>query len=563
MLVALSIRDIVLIDELDLELTAGLNVLTGETGAGKSILLDALGLATGRRADKSLVRHGQERGTASAAFEVRADHPALDILKAHGIHSEETGGRYDIILRRVQSLDGRTRAFVNDEPVGVNLLRSLGAALVEVHGQHDERGLLNAASHRALLDAFGRLGGLADKVALCYREFSEAQEHLEAARSGIAEARAQVDYLTHVLAELRDLNPQEDEEEALAARRTLMMHSEQIASELSRTLEDLTGSKGVLSTLPKSQRRLEKLREKAGDSLDPALAAIDRLLAEGDEARDELTRALREIEFNPAELEQSEERLFALRAAARKHNVRPGELNALMASFEERLRQAQAGEEELDKLEARVSETRAAYLSEAQTLSRSREKAALALDKAVAKELAPLKLEKATFKTHVTALPEDRAGEHGLDKVEFLISTNPGVPLGPMVAVASGGELARFILALKVCLAAQGSASTLIFDEVDQGVGGAVADAVGERLSRLAKEAQVLVVTHSPQVAARGDMHWRIQKSSAVKKGGATFTKVTGLSEAERREEIARMLSGAEITEEARAAADKLIGSRP
>ncbi|TNE35601.1 MAG: DNA repair protein RecN [Alphaproteobacteria bacterium] len=562
MLVALSIRDIVLIDELDLELTAGLNVLTGETGAGKSILLDALGLATGRRADKSLVRHGQERGTATAAFEVDGSHPALEILKTHGIHAEASGGRFDVILRRVQSLDGRTRAFVNDEPVGVNLLKSLGAALVEVHGQHDERGLLNASSHRALLDAFGRLGGQADKVALCYREFSQAQESLEKARAGIAEARAQVDYLTHVLEELRTLDPQEDEEEALAARRTLMMHSEQIASELSRTLEDLTGSKGVLSTLPKSQRRLEKLREKAGDSLDAALAAIDRLLAEGDEARDELTRALREIEFNPAELEQSEERLFALRAAARKHNVRPGDLAALMVSFEARLRQAQAGEEELDKLEARVGETRAAFLKEAEALSKAREKAALALDKSVAKELAPLKLEKATFKTHVTRLADDRVGEHGLDNVAFLISTNPGVPLGPMVAVASGGELARFILALKVSLAAQGSASTLIFDEVDQGVGGAVADAVGERLSRLAEGEQVLVVTHSPQVAARGDMHWRIQKSSAVKKGGATFTRVTGLTEDERREEIARMLSGAEITQEARAAAEKLIGSR-
>lgn len=463
MLVALSIRDIVLIDVLDVELKPGLNVLTGETGAGKSILLDALGLATGRRADKSLVRHGQSRGTASATFEVPKDHPSLSILTAHGLSVEESRSKTrEIILRRVQTRDGRTRAFVNDEPVGVNLLKSLGECLIEVHGQHDERGLLNAAAHRDLLDTFGKLDRLVSKVGVLFREYAEAQEALEQMRAGIAEARAQVDYLTHVLDELRDLDPQEDEEDKLAARRTFMMHAEQISTDLSKTLDELTGSKGTLATLPKALRRLEKSRDKAGESLDASIGALDRLLNEADEAKEELTRALRDVEFNPQELEQSEERLFALRAAARKHNVRPNELATLMLSFEERLRQAQEGEAQLDQLEEKVAKSRAAFEKEADSLTKAREAAALKLDKAVQKELSPLKLEKATFKTLVSRLEDARIGESGFDKIEFLISTNPGVPLGPMVAVASGGELARFILALKVSLAAQGSAASLI-----------------------------------------------------------------------------------------------------
>lgn len=565
MLVALSIRDIVLIDELDLELKSGLNVLTGETGAGKSILLDALGLATGGRADKGLVRHGQERGSAAAAFEVPHSHPSLAVLVAHGIDIEpEDGGVCEIILRRIQSVDGRSRAFINDEPVGITLLKTIGESLVEVHGQHDERGLLNASSHRALLDAYGGLSQMSSQVARLFGGLREAQAELERVRGTIVEARAQADYYTHVLEELRLLDPQEDEEDQLAARRTFMMHAEQISGDLSNTIRDLSGSRGLLAGLPKALRRLEKAREKAGESLDVSIASLERVLNEAAEANDQLNSALHEVQYDPQELEQSEERLFALRAAARKHNVRPGELAGLIVTFQARLDEAQAGEARLDELEAQVEKARAEFWSAAEGLSAARVKAALKLDKAVAKELAPLKLDKATFKTLISRIDEARIGEGGLDKVEYLVSTNPGSPLGPMVTIASGGELARFILALKVCLAAEGSAATLIFDEVDQGVGGAVADAVGERLARLAEGGQVLVVTHSPQVAARGACHWYIQKGG--KKGGSpkskaddVATRVTGLDEPGRREEIARMLAGAEVTDEARAAADQLI----
>jgi DNA repair protein RecN (Recombination protein N) len=492
---------------------------------------------------------------------VPSDHPSIHALAVHGLDiASAEGGVCEVILRRVQGSDGRSRAFINDEPVGITLLKAIGDCLVEVHGQHDERGLLNPASHRALLDLYGGLAAPLTKVKTLFSDWREAQAELERVRGSIAEARAQADYYAHVLEELMALDPQEDEEDQLAARRTFMMHAEQISNDLTNALRELTGSRGVLAGLPKALRRLEKSREKAGGSLDPAIAALDRVLNEAAEAGDQLNRALEAVQFDPMELEQSEERLFALRAAARKHNVRPGELTGLITTFQSRLDEAQAGEARLDELETEVEKAREAYWVAAESLSTAREKAAAKIDKAVGKELGPLKLEKATFKTLVSRLDEERIGEGGLDKVEFLVSTNPGSPLGPMVAIASGGELARFILALKVCLAAEGSAASLIFDEVDQGVGGAVADAVGERLARLASGGQVLVVTHSPQVAARGNCHWHIEKGGTAKSGEKDLvTRVTGLDGPGRREEIARMLAGAEVTEEARAAADQLI----
>jgi DNA repair protein RecN (Recombination protein N) len=564
MLAELIIHNIVLIDELRLEMGPGLNVLTGETGAGKSILLDSLGLATGARADKGLIRHGCERGHVSAVFEVPATHPILPILADHDISVEDTGGPVSVILRRVQNDDGRSRAYINDAPVGIGLLRQIGERLLEVHGQHDERGLLDTSNHRKMLDGFGGLANTVSNVSVLYREMEEAQKALNDAVEGIADARAQVDYYTHVLKELEDLSPEKNEEDDLAARRSLMMHAEKIAEEVEKSLRNFSGNQGVDSRLSAALRRLEGVSERAGGKLDGAVEALSRALTEVDEARSALYQAQNEMSFDPHELERVEERLFGLRAGARKHNVRVDDLPALIVQFQKKLDDAALGEERLDALENALKASTDAYRKAAETLSKKRAKAAQGLDKAVAIELPPLKLEKATF--HAEVERTEDMGPSGYDKVRFLISTNPGTPLGSLIAIASGGELARIVLALKVCLAAKGSAGSLIFDEVDQGIGGAVADAVGERLARLSKEAQVLVVTHSPQVAARGNSHWRIAKAfrksngKSNSTGAEVSTQVTSLEADARREEIARMLSGAKITDEARAAADQLIG---
>lgn len=554
MLAALSIRDIVLIDRLELALDKGLCTLTGETGAGKSILLDALGLALGARADAGLVRQGTEQGSVTAVFDIAPTHPARALLAENELEAEG-----DIILRRVQTRDGRSRAFVNDQPVSVGLLRQLGDALVEVHGQHDERGLLDASGHRAMLDAFGGLEGRVAEARRRWAAATAARDVLSAHEAMLAKAKAEQDYLIHVVGELDELQPEPGEETTLAEERTLMMHSEKIAGDLAEAEEALSGDGGLDARLNIALRRLSRVAEQAGGRLDGAIAALDRTLVEAAEARDQIAHAMRALEFDPRRLEQAETRLFALRAAARKHNVMVDDLAALADRLRGQLAEIEGGEATLARLRKAADEAEAAYRAHAKSLSEARAKAAAKLDKEVMKELKPLKLDKATFKTQIDMLPEGQGGPEGIDRVSFLISTNPGAPLGPLIRIASGGELSRFVLALKVALASRGSAPTLIFDEVDSGVGGAVAEAVGLRLAELAKAAQVIVVTHSPQVAARAQHHFRISKDGEAK-AAKIATRVETLDAPARREEIARMLAGATVTDEARAAADRLIG---
>lgn len=557
MLAALSIRDIVLIDRLDLTLDEGLCTLTGETGAGKSILLDALGLAIGGRADGGLVAHGASKGSVTAVFDLQDNHPAYKILAENEIPSEE-----GVILRRVQTKDGKTRAFINDQPVSIGLLRTVGDTLIEVHGQHDERGLLDEAGHRAMLDAYGRLEGLAQKVRDCWTTLTQARAQLENHQQALAKAAAEQEFLAHSVAELEELSPEEGEEEKLAQERGLMMHAEKISEEVNEAEKALAGDKGLEAKINLALRRLERAQEQASGRLDGVIAALDRTLNEAAEARVQLAEAARALEFDPNQLEASETRLFALRAAARKFHVPVDGLAALMDRMRAELDGIEAGETRTQELEIALRAAETAYAGAAGALSDARIKAAMQLDKSVARELKPLKLEKATFHTQVSQLPSERCGPDGIDKVAFLISTNPGAPMGPLIKIASGGELSRFVLALKVSLASAGSASSLIFDEVDAGVGGAVAEAVGKRLAELAQKLQVLVVTHSPQVAARASCHFLISKGSngSRKNGGAVVTRVVTLDDPARREEIARMLAGATVTDEARAAADQLIG---
>lgn len=557
MLAALSIRDIVLIERLELSLDSGLCTLTGETGAGKSILLDALGLAIGARADAGLVRQGAEQGSVSAVFDVSADHPARAILRENGIEDEG-----DLILRRVQTRDGRSRAFVNDQPVSVGLLRQIGDQLVEVHGQHDERGLLDASGHRAILDAFGGFEGKLQQLRKLWNTASAAREALAEHEAMLARAKAEQDYLTHVVAELDELAPQAGEETSLAEERALMMHSEKIASDLVEAEEALSGDSGLDARLNVALRRLARAAEQAGGRLDAAIAALERTLNEAAEARDRIAEAVRALEFDPARLELVETRLFALRAAARKHNVQVDDLAALAEKLRGALQEIEGGEARLVALQKAADDAATAYGAAARALSEARAKAAATLDKEVMKELKPLKLDRASFKTQIEVLPEAQGGPEGIDRVSFLVSTNPGAPFGPLIKIASGGELSRFVLALKVALASRGSAPTLIFDEVDSGVGGAVAEAVGLRLAELAKSVQIVVVTHSPQVAARAQHHFRISKGGEAK-SAKIATRVETLDAKARREEIARMLAGATVTDEARAAADRLIGSHP
>jgi len=556
MLAALSIRDIVLIDQLDLNFDPNLCTLTGETGAGKSILLDALGLAMGGRADGGLVAHGSDKGSVTAVFDLEPGHPAFDLLSENEISVEE-----GIILRRVQTKDGKTRAFINDQPVSVGLLRRVGDTLIEIHGQHDERGLLDDAGHRALLDAYGAFEHLLKTVRTCWTSVVETRVALETHKAALAKAAADQEFLSHAVAELDELSPEEGEEERLAQERTLMMHSEKIAGDIADAERALAGDKGLEARINLALRRLERTKDQAAGRLDGVIAALDRTLNEAADARGQLADAARSIEFNPVELESSETRLFALRAAARKYSVTVDGLHGLREQMRSDLEGITAGEGRTRELAQALGEAETAYAVAAGALSDARSKAALRLDKAVARELKPLKLDKATFRTQVTQIELDRGGPDGIDKVAFLISTNPGAPMGPLAKIASGGELSRFVLALKVSLAAAGSASTLIFDEVDAGVGGAVAEAVGRRLAELSQRLQVLVVTHSPQVAARAGCHFLISKGSNGNrsKSAPLVTRVAVLGQEERREEIARMLAGERVTDAARAAADQLI----
>jgi len=550
MLARLSIRDIILIDRLDIDFGAGLAALTGETGAGKSILLDAFALALGARGEAALVREGAEQGQVTAVFELSKEHPARRLLAENGLANED-----ELIVRRVQIADGRTRAFVNDQPVSVQVLRALGAVLVEIHGQHDERAFIEAGTHRALLDAFGGLEAAATEVRGLCQERRAREAAVAAHRADVERAGREAEWLRHAIEELGRLAPEQGEEAALAEQRAAMMQAEKVAEDLRLTHESVTGPQSPVPPLATAVRRLERRAAQAPALIEPAVKAIDAALAALDEARGHLEQALRAADYDPRELERMEERLFALRAAGRKYNVPVDELGALARRHEADLALIDAGAERLAKLEQEAREVAARYRQAAEALSAARRGAAVTLDKAVNAELKPLKLERAQFSTEIGG---DGEGPDGLDRAEFWVRTNPGTRPGPLMKVASGGELARFLLALKVVLADRGSAPTLIFDEIDTGVGGAIADAIGVRLARLAARVQVIAVTHAPQVAARADRHYLIAKD-ALAKGRRVATRVSELAAERRREEIARMLAGAEITAEARAAAERLI----
>ncbi|WP_294172979.1 DNA repair protein RecN [uncultured Sphingomonas sp.] len=547
MLRQLVIRDVVLIDRLELDFGEGLGVLTGETGAGKSILLDALGLALGARADSGLVRSGQQAAAVTAAFELPGDHPAAALLDEAGIDAEPGE---PLLLRRQLKADGGSRAFVGGSAAPAAVLREVGGTLVEIHGQHDDRGLLNPKGHRALLDAFGRIDTVA--VSRAWGSVARLANELARARAEAEAAERDRDYLTHAAQEIAKLAPEAGEETSLAEQRATMQAGAKAGEALQGLDELLGGSDGALASLRTAARRIER---GAADHplLAEALASLDRAVIETAEAEEKIERAAEAMAFDPQRLELVESRLFDIRALARKHRVEADALAAFGEEMEAKLALIEAGGERIAELERQLAEARRTYDAAATELRQRRQAVAERLDAAVATELAPLKLEAAGFRT---SLSEAEAGPSGIDRVEFTVSTNPGAPFGPLTKIASGGELSRFILALKVALAEAGGASTMIFDEIDRGVGGAVASAIGERLARLAGQSQLLVVTHSPQVAARAQHHYRIEKSHGAE---GTRTTVRKLSADERREEIARMLSGAAVTDEARAQAARLL----
>src|SRR3954469_5647984 len=550
MLSRLSIRDIVLIERLDIDYAAGLSVLTGERGAAKSILLDAFALALGSRGDASLVRQGAEQGQVTAAFDVEPDHRAIALLAENGIGAED-----GLILRRVQLADGRTRAFINDQPVSVQVLKTLGSALVEIHGQHDERALVDVATHRRLLDAYAGLEEDAAAVNRAWTARRTAEEAVTIHRARVEQARREADWLSHAVDELTKLKPETGEETALAEKRAAMMAVDKVAEDLRDAHEAVAGGRSPISSLATALRRLERRRQQAPALIEPAVKALDIAVGALHDADGHLEAALRAANHDPRELDRIEERLFALRAAGRKFNVAVDNLAALSAQYAADLAALNAGAEELRRLEASARAADANYAKAATALSEARKKSAAKLDKAVTAELKPLKLERARFSTNIET---GEGGPDGIDRIEFWVQTNPGTRPGPLMKVASGGELARFLLALKVVLADRGSAPTLVFDEIDTGVGGAVADAIGQRLARLAERVQVVAVTHAPQVAARADRHYVISKDTLAR-GKRVATRVSELAADRRREEIARMLAGAEITDEARKAAERLI----
>ena len=547
MLRQLAIRNVVLIDQLDIEFESGLGVLTGETGAGKSILLDALGLALGARADTALVRQGTDGASVTAEIELPAAHPALAILSDQGVEAEPGE---PLLLRRTLKSDGGGRAFVGASPVSAGTIRDVASVAIEIHGQHDDRGLLNPRGHRALLDAFGRIDS--GKVADAWATVTHIESELGRQRAEAAEAERDRDYLTHAAGEIDLLAPKPGEETSLAEERSAIQAGARAGESLQGIDELLGGSDGALAQLRQVARTIERA---AADHpmLAEALAALDRALIEAHDAEDKIAKAADSLAHDPERLESVETRLFDIRGLARKHRVEPDALAELGERLRTQLAEIDAGGERIEALDAELQKARLDYSALADELSRKRHEAAARLDLAVAAELAPLKLDSARFRT---AIGEAEPGPSGTDRLEFEISTNPGAPFGPLTKIASGGELSRVLLALKVALAEAGSAATMIFDEIDRGVGGAVASAIGERLARLAKDSQVLVVTHSPQVAARATHHYRIEKAHD---GGAARTHVRRLTGDERREEIARMLSGASVTDEARAQASRLL----
>jgi DNA repair protein RecN (Recombination protein N) len=556
MLTALAIRDVVLIERLELSFGPGLTVLTGETGAGKSILLDSLGLALGARADVGLIRAGAAQASVTACFAPPAQHPVAALLSEQGLEADG-----EVVLRRVVGRDGRSRAFVNDQPVGVGLLRRAGGLLVEVQGQHEQMGLADPASHATLLDAFAVPTALRQTVADAWAGWQEATRALATARDDIATAQRDEGWLRHAVEELARLAPQEDEEETLATERQRLQQGEKRAEAIAAALAELTPrdgrSPGPAASLRAAARALHRLAALSASQTD-ALAALERAEESLAEAETMLTRLVAEAEADPRRLEQTEERLFALRAAARKHAVAVAELPALLDQLSQRLATLQTGTAELSALQQAAERARQAYTEAAATLSATRRTVAERLDRAIARELAPLRLSKARFHAEVAPTEERSWAAHGADAVRFLIAANPGQELGPLARIASGGELCRLMLALKVVLAAGTVVPTLVFDEVDAGIGGATAAAVGERLAKVAAQIQVLVVTHSPQVAARGTAHMQVAKATTR---GRAATLVNCLNASARREEIARMLAGERITEAARAAAAELMGS--
>jgi DNA repair protein RecN (Recombination protein N) len=557
MLLGLTIRDVVLIDRLDLAFHGGLCVLTGETGAGKSILLDALGLALGVRAESTLVRHGAEQAVVTAEFSFSPRHPARRLLADAGL---DVAGD-TLVLRRVVAADGRSRAFIDDQPASVGLLKQLGETLVEIQGQFEQQGLLDEATHRETLDAYGVDAARIAALAAAWRRWRAVLRERDAAAAALAKARADEDYLRHALAEFDALDPVAGEDARLAEERSLLMNREKLADALEAALGELSGERGGERALHAAQRQLERLKDKAGGRLAAALDALDRAAVETREAVVQIEAVARGLERDAANLEKIEERLFALKALARKHNVTVDGLPALRAEIAARIAALDDGGAAALRLTRQAEEARRDYVAAAESVGKERRAAAKKLDLAVTKELAPLKLEKARFRTVLTPLDESEWSASGAERVHFEVATNPGTPSGPLARIASGGELSRFMLALKVVLAKTSPVPTLVFDEVDSGIGGAVAAAVGERLHRLGEELQVLVVTHSPQVAARGAHHWRVAKQQAQAR---TLTRVEELSTEERREEIARMLSGSAVTAEARAAAASLMaGARP
>lgn len=551
MLVTLSIRDIVLIDRLDLDFAAGMSVLTGETGAGKSILLDSLSLALGARGDADLVRNGETQGQVTAVFDVAGNHPARAFLRDNDVDDDG-----DILLRRIQTSDGRTRAFVNDQPVSAGLLRQVGSLLVEIHGQHDDRALVDPESHRALIDVFGGHTDVADAVSEAFAAFRAAEKAVTDHERRIETARNEADYLRSSVEELSALKPEPGEEEQLAIRRTEMMQVEKIAGDLNEAFETLNGSASPIPELASLLRRLERKVEQVPGLLGQPVRSLAEAMDHLEEARGGLESALRETEFDPRELESAEERLFALRAASRKYSVPVDELTSLCDRMAGDLADLDAGEDKLAALVEAAAKARADYDAKAGKLSAKRSKAAKALENAVEAELPDLKLERARFIVEMQS-DSDQRGRSGIDQLEFHVQTNPGTRPGPMMKVASGGELSRFLLALKVSLADKGSAPTLVFDEIDTGVGGAVAEAIGVRLARLARNVQVLTVTHAPQVAARAEGHFLIAKEAT--QPDRVATRVQRIDESHRSEEIARMLAGSVITDEARAAARRLL----
>ncbi len=548
MLQALSIRDILLIEALDMEFSAGLNVLTGETGAGKSILLDALGFVLGWRGKADIVRQGAERGEVTAEFSIPAGHAIHDILEQAGLPAGDS-----LILRRVNNRDGRKRAFVNDRACSGEILRTLSAHLVEIHGQHDDKGLLDAKAHRAMLDEYAGVGADLEATRAAWRDLATARKTLKAARAELEEAAKDAEYLRHALGELDDLSPEAGEDAVLDKQRRLMQAAARIREDIGKAGQaiSLDGAEGLMSD---AIRWLEDAAPQADGRLEEPVEALGRALSELAEAQAGVESTLEALNFNPHELEQVEERLFAIRALARKHAVLPDALPELAEDFRARLEKIDTGADHIQALEQAVADAAARYDVLAADLSEKRRTAGARLDAAMARELAPLKMERAVFSTEISA-GED--GPEGRDRVAFTVATNPGAPAGPIDKIASGGELSRFLLALKVCLSARASDLTMIFDEIDRGVGGATADAVGRRLSALAENGQVLVVTHSPQVAALGAHHWLVSKSV---EGAVTTTDVQPLDMDARVDEIARMLSGDSISTEARSAAKVLLG---